>query len=350
MTIDELISGIRPADLCIYEASRERWNSLAKPLGSLGVLEEDISRIAAAKGTVDVRLEKRKLLIFCADNGVVAQGVSQTDESATTAVASALGRGDSTASFMARSAGCDITAVNIGMKEDTPAGVLDCRIRRSTGDITQVPAMRRDECERAILAGAALAEKMASEGTDILLLGEMGIGNTTTSAAAACVLLSAEPEKLAGRGAGLSDAGMRRKIRAIREAVERNRPDPDDPVDIMQKVGGLDLAALCGACLGAARFHIPVLLDGVITNVAALLAVRLCPDVRDVLAASHVSEEPAAAMLLKELQLAPCISAGLHLGEGTGALLALSLLDQTLAVYQSGHTFENLGITAYTPQ
>lgn len=350
MTLEQLISGIRPADSRIFEASREKWNSLAKPLGSLGILEEDISRIAAVKGTVDVRLEKRRLLIFCADNGVIAQGVSQTDESATTAVAAALGRGESTASFMARAARCDITAVNIGMKEETPAGVLDRRIRRSTGDITLGPAMRREECERAILTGASLAEKMIRDGADILLLGEMGIGNTTTSAAAASVLLSAEPEKLAGRGAGLSDAGLRRKIQAVRRAVERNRPDPDDPVDILQKVGGLDLAALFGACLGAARFRAPVLLDGVITNVAALLAVRACPDARDVLLASHVSEEPAAEMLLKELSLAPCISAGLHLGEGTGALMALSLLDQALAVYQSGHTFGKLGIAAYTPQ
>ena len=350
MMIENLISKIRPADRAVYLESRRQWDSLAKPLGSLGVLEDDISRIAAITGKADVVLENRQLLVFCADNGVIRRGVSQTDESATTAVAAALGRGDSTASFMAEKAGCGITAIDIGMKNDTPDGVLDRKIRRGTDDISSGRAMSREECERAVLAGVRAAEEAVSAGADILLLGEMGIGNTTTSAAVVCAALGILPEKAAGRGAGLSDDGLKRKIHAIEQALSVNDPDPEDPIDIISKVGGFDIAALCGACLGGAALGIPVILDGLITNVAAFMAVELCPAARDALIASHVSKEAAAGIVLGKLGLKPCISAGLHLGEGTGALLSLSLLDQALAVYQSGHTFGKLGIDAYKPQ
>ena len=350
MTLEELISEIRPADAVAAEAAKRRWNGLAKPLGSLGVLEEDIVRIAALTGREDVHLERRSLLIFCADNGVVRQRVSQSDHTVTTAVAASLGRGDSTVCHMARKAGCDVIPVDIGMAEKTLTGVLPRKVRAGTADITEGPAMTREECLQAILTGAELARQQAEAGTDLLLLGEMGIGNTTTATAVACVLTGRDPEELTGRGAGLSDDGLRRKIDTIRRAIGTNRPDPGDPVDVLRKVGGLDLAALCGECLGGAAARIPVLLDGSITNAAALCAVRLCPDVRDALIASHISQEPAAKVLLDALNLTPCISAGLRLGEGGGAVLALPLLDQALAVYRSGHTFGQLGIEAYTPQ
>lgn len=346
MELESIIADIAPISQERLNAARQHWNTLAKPLGSLGVLEEDISRIAALQGLTPA-LDQRSLLVFCADNGVVAQGVSQSDASVTTAVATALGQGSSTVNYMANTAHCQVLPIDIGMRDETPAGVKDCKILPGTADITHGPAMTREECLRAIEAGARLAEEQAAQGTDILLLGEMGIGNTTTSAAVTSVLLGQDPAELAGRGAGLSEAGLQRKARAIEEAIRVNQPDPADPIDVLAKVGGLDLAALCGACLGAARVHLPVLLDGVITNAAALCAVRLCPAVRDVLIGSHVSQEPAARRLLEALELEPCITAGLHLGEGSGAVLALGLLDQALAVYTSGHTFDALGIEAY---
>lgn len=360
MELEQLIAGITPIPEENLNMARQHWDTLAKPLGSLGVLEEDITRIAALKGMdLPVRTESaaplfsapalhhRTLLVFCSDNGVVNQGVSQSDASVTTAVASALGRGDSTVNYMAAAAGCTVLPIDVGMLEDTPVGVLERKRQRSTGDITGGPAMIREACVQAMETGARLAQEQARQGTDILLLGEMGIGNTTTSAAVASVLLGRHPDELAGRGAGLSSDGLQRKIHAIERAMQVNQPDPEDPIDVLTKVGGLDLAALCGACLGAAGCHMPVLLDGVITNAAALCAVRLCPAVRDVLIASHVSQEPAAGLLLAALELAPVISAGLHLGEGSGAVLALPLLDQALAVYCSGHTFDALGIEAY---
>ena len=348
MSLQEIIQSIRPADPAAAQAARRRWDSLAKPLGSLGVLEENIVKIAALTRNESVCLDRRRLLVFCADNGVIRQGVSQSDASVTAAVAAALGKGTSTVNYMADRAAIPVVPVDIGMRAHTPAGVRDCKIRSGTADITQGPAMTRPECERAIALGAELAGHCA--GDHILLLGEMGIGNTTTAAAVACVLLDRTPEALVGRGAGLSDLALTKKVEAVREAIRVNRPDPADPIAVLQTVGGLDLAALCGVCLGAAACRIPVLLDGVITNAAALCAVRLCPAARDALLASHVSAEPAAALLLDVLGIRPCISAGLHLGEGSGAVLALSLLEQALTVYNSGHTFDALGIPAYTKQ
>ena len=350
MELDRILFSIAHADERTYAAAREKWDALAKPLGSLGVLERDITRIAALKLDTEFRLERRTLLVFCADNGVIARGVSQSGSGVTAAVAAALGRGNSTASYMAKKVRCGVRPVDVGMAEDTPEGVLDRKIRRGTADITKGAAMTREECVRAVLTGVELAKEEKEAGTDILLLGEMGIGNTTTAAALTCAFLGAQPKEITGRGAGLSDGGLQKKIRAVEEALSVNRPDADDPADVLCKVGGLDLAALCGVCLGGALYRVPVLLDGVTTNAAALCAVRMCPGARDALIASHVSQEPAAALLLGALGLESAISAGLRLGEGTGALLALGMLDQALAVYQSGHTFDALGIEAYVPQ
>ena len=350
MTIEELIRRIPETDRAAGAEAKRRWDSLAKPLGGLGVLEDDIVKIAAVRGSAEVRLDRAELLVFCADNGVTVRGVSQSDYTVTTAVAASLGIHDSTVNHLARTEDCAVLPVDIGMREDTPSGVMPCKVRAGTADICSGSAMSRAECERAICTGAELALQKAAAGADILLLGEMGIGNTTTTAAAACVLLGREAEETVGRGAGLSDDGLRRKEEAVRMAVAHNRPDPADPVDILQKVGGLDLAALCGACLGGAAAGVPVLLDGVITNVAALCAVRLCPAVREVLIASHRSGEPAAGLILEELGLGTCIDARMHLGEGSGGVLALGLLRKALAVYGSRHTFGALGIEAYTPQ
>ena len=351
MTFEEIRNGIRPADGAAMERAFRKWDSLAKPLGSLGMLEEMVIRIAGITGDEDVSLDQRELLVFCADNGVVAKGVSQTDSSVTAAVAEALGRGTSTSSYLARAARCGVLPVDIGMLAHEPFdGVLDRNVRRGTADITEGPAMTAEECAAAIGAGFELARERQEAGDAILLAGEMGIGNTTTSTAVACVLLGKDAEEMTGRGAGLSDAGLSRKTAAVREAVLVNRPDAGDPFDVLRKVGGLDLAALCGLCLGGAYYRIPVLLDGMITLTAALCAVRICPECRFALLASHVSAEPSVQYVLRELALKAPIAADMRLGEGSGALMALSLLDMTLGVYQSGHTFEHLGIEAYRRQ
>ena len=342
---------IAAPDAAARAAAQARWDGLAKPLGSLGLLEEAGVRIAALTGCADVRIPVRRLLVFCADNGVVAQGVTQTDDSVTAAVAHALAAGESTVCAMARIADCAVVPIDVGMRGFAGAsGILDRRIRSGTADITAGPAMTRAECLRAIQAGADLAADYKRAGVSILAAGEMGIGNTTTSSAVASVLLNRPPVQVTGRGAGLSDAGLSRKAAAIETAIRVNRPDVDDPVDVLHKVGGLDLAALCGLYLGCAQHRVPVLLDGFISAAAALCAVRICPAARCAMLASHVSAEPAGAMVLGALGLQPLITAGMRLGEGSGAVAALPLLDMALAVYHSSQTFGHLGIAPYVPQ
>lgn len=351
MTLEAALQQIRPADQGAFQAVLVHWDSLAKPLGSLGELERAVARIGGATGSADVHLNQRTLLVFCADNGVVAQGVSQSGPEVTAAVATALGAGTSTVNYLARGANCRVVPVDLGILYFPGApGVENRRVRNGTGDISQGPALTRAECVQAIEVGIQLVGREAQQGTNVVLLGEMGIGNTTTSSALACGLLNLPAQKLTGRGAGLSDEGLRRKIGAIQQAFSVNAPDISDPIDLLSKVGGLDLAGLCGACIGGALYHVPVLLDGLITAAAALCAVRLCPAVGDYLLASHVSAEPAAHLLLENLGLRPLISAGMRLGEGSGAVCALPLLDLALEVYHSGHTFGRLGIEAYTPQ
>lgn len=348
--LQTVLAGIRPADGSAKAQARMRWNDLAKPLGSLGELEEAVIRMAGILESAEVSLKKRTLLVLCADNGVAAQGVCQSDASVTAAVAAALGAGTSTVNYMAEDARCAVRPVDIGMAAHAPfPGVEDRAVRPGTADITAGPAMTEEECILAVETGIDLVRREKEAGTDILLAGEMGIGNTTTSCAVTSALLHGAPAELAGRGAGLSDEGLRRKIAAIHTALLVNRPDASDPIDVLRKVGGLDLAGLCGLCLGGAYYRLPVLLDGFITCAAALCAVRLCPAASDALLASHVSAEPAARLLLEALGLKAPISAGLRLGEGGGAAAALKLLDTALSVYSSGHTFARLGIEAYKP-
>ena len=346
--LETVLAGLEGADPGAMERARRQWDSLAKPLGSLGMIEDMIVRIAGSAGTEKISLDERCLVVFCADNGVVKRGVSQSDHTVTAAVAKALAEGTSTANILARQVGCRVLAVDIGMKEHPPFAGLDDRcVRRGTGDSTCERAMTREETLTAVETGIRLAGEQKEKGCRFLLAGEMGIGNTTTSAAAACALLGKEPAAMTGRGAGLDTEGFERKIRVIETALAFHRPDRNDPIDILSKTGGADIAALTGLCLGGAFYRIPVLLDGVITLTAAALAVTLCLPVKDHLLASHVSAEPAAAMLLEKIGLEAPVRAMIRLGEGGGALMTLPLLDAALALYSSGHTFGQLGIEAY---
>ena len=340
---------IFPSDPFAADAARSRWDSIAKPLGSLGRLEDALVRAVSVFGSAELSLSPRSLLVFCADNGVVARGVSQCGSEVTSAVACALAEGRSSVSPMARLAGCTVVPIDMGIR-DFPGhpGVLGCRIRNGTGDITAGPAMTRAECVTAIESGIRLVQQQNEEGIRLLAVGEMGSGNTTSAAAVTAALLQCAPEDVVGRGAGLSDAGLQRKQQAVFDALRINCPDPSDSVDVLAKVGGLDLAGMCGAFLGAALCHIPVLIDGMVSAAAALCAQRLCPAAADSMLASHLSAEPAGQLLLDALGLKPLITAEMRLGEGSGAVAAMPLLDMALAVYNSGQSFEKLGIDPYT--
>ena len=351
MNLRELLDQITPPDENARAQAHRNWAACAKPLESLGLLETALEDIAALTGTPQIELSPRAVLVLCADNGVVAQGVTQTDSSVTGIVARNLAAGRTSVCRMAAVAGCDVVPVDMGILDFSPVpGVLERRVGNGTADITCGPAMTRAQAEQAVLTGATLVRQCAERGVRLLATGEMGIGNTTTSSAVASVLLSRSPAEMTGRGAGLSDAGLARKIAAIERAIARNRPDASDALDVMAKVGGFDIAGLCGVFLGGAAYRVPVLADGFISTVAALCAVRLCPHASKAVLASHVSGEPAGRLLLEKLGKRPLITAEMRLGEGTGAVAAMPLLDMARAVYAECYTFDEGGIEAYTPQ
>ncbi len=350
MKLQEILTHITPADPAAMAEAQRRWNGIAHPLNSLGELEKTVIRVAGMTGSADVDLSKRAVVVMCADNGVVAEGVTQTGQEVTAIVTENMSKGDTSVCRMARVAGADVIPVDIGVARPvTGEKILQKNIRRGTANMTQGPAMTRDEAERAMLTGIAIVGDLKEKGYTLLATGEMGIGNTTTSSAVVSVLLSQPVEAVTGRGAGLDSAGLRRKIQAIEAAVACNRPDPNDGLDVLSKVGGLDLAGLAGVFLGGAYHHIPVLVDGFISSAAALAAAAICPAARDYMLGSHASNEPAGRMVLDALGLTPFLYAGMCLGEGTGAVAVMPLLDMALAVYREMCTFEATDIEAYQP-
>lgn len=350
MNLEQIIGEIVPEDEAARLEAHRRWNACAKPLGGLGLLETVVKDVAALTGSPEVDFSNRAVLVLCADNGVVAQGVTQSPSSVTAVVAENLAAGRTSVCMMAKVARCRVVPVDMGIL-DFPgvSGVLDRRMGNGTGDISLGSAMERVQAERAVLAGVELVREQREQGATLLATGEMGIGNTTTSSAVACALLGRPVQELTGRGAGLSDQGLLRKIQVIQTALEVNKPNPEDALDVLAKVGGFDLAGLCGVFLGGARYGIPVLIDGVISAAAALCAQRLCPLAAKAMVASHVSAEPAGGLLLQALGKRPLITAGMHLGEGTGAVAAIPLLDMAQAVYQGTYTFDDCGVEPYQP-
>lgn len=333
----------------VKEQAQFRWDHVAKPLNSLGKLEKLIVQIAGVQGTADVRIEKRCALVFCADHGVVEEGVSQSDSDVTARVAQSISQGTANINLMAGAANADVYAVDMGMLCPVP-GTVNRRVAPGTQNMAKAPAMARKQAEQAIRAGVELVGEMKEKGYRIIATGEMGISNTTASSAMACALLGCGPRELTGRGAGLSDAGLLRKQAAIDRALKLHRPDADDPVDILSRVGGFEIAGMTGAFLGGMQHGVPIIMDGVISAVAALTAARICPAVKEYMLPSHMSREPAMIRIMKELELEPILHADMALGEGTGAVALLPLLDMALRVYHGPHTFEDLGMEAYKPQ
>lgn len=349
MQLEQILASIQPSNRAAYDACIARFDHVAKPIGSLGKLEELLAKIAAVYGDVNIDIAQKCALVFCADNGVLAQGVAQCGSEVTTAIAHSLAAGKASVSVMAHSCGADVFPIDIGMIE-TVEGLLFHKLMPGTDDIACGPAMPRETAIRAIETGAALVREKKAQGYRLVATGEVGMGNTTTASAVSAALLNLPAARVAGRGAGLSDDGLLRKQSAISRALEINKCDPTDPIDILCKVGGLDIAAMTGAFLGGAAFGIPVVMDGVISAAAALCAVRLRPAVREYILPSHISAEPAGQLLCDALSLSPILHADLRLGEGTGAVALFPLLDQAAAVYQQAATFDDIAISTYTKQ
>ncbi len=339
---------IAPADREAYRAAKDRWDSIAKPLEGLGTLEEAVQRIAAVQGSADVDIGSRCVVIMCADNGVTAEGVTQSDSSVTALCAAAMADGTSSINRLAEVYRAEVLVVDVGMESDVEnERILSRKISRGTGNIAAGPAMTRSEAERSVQIGIDIMRDLKDRGVKIAAAGEMGIGNTTTAAAVAAVLLGRSPGDVTGRGAGLDSAGLKRKTAVIEKAIRINRPSPDDPLGVIAGVGGFDIGAMTGMFLGGGIYGIPVIIDGMISAAAALLAYRLAPAVRAYMLASHSPGEPAGRLLLAEIGLRPVIDAGLHLGEGTGAVMLLPVLDGALAVYRSAHRFADIGLERY---
>lgn len=347
MKLEEALKNIQPADSQAMEAAWEHWNNIAIPLHSLGRLQDTIVRIAGMTGNPQVDLSKKALVVMCADNGVVEEGVTQSGQEVTLLVSENFLNKKATASIFCQHTGADIYPVDIGIASDSK--IINRKIAYGTKNMTKEPAMTREEAVRAIEVGIRMVEELKDKGYSIIATGEMGIGNTTTSSAVTSVLLDVEPEKVTGRGAGLSSEGLQKKIRAIERALELHRPDRNDPVDVLAKVGGLDLAGLAGVFIGGAVYHIPVIADGFISCTAALCAVRMCPKVRDYLITSHKSKEPAANMVLKALDIPVFLDCDMCLGEGSGAVAIYPLLDLALKIYYSMCTFADNHMDNYIP-
>ena len=330
-------------------AAQRQWDSIAKPLGSLGAFEKLVMDIAALTGSPDVDIRNRAVVVCCADNGVVAEGVTQTGQEVTARMAEEMVNMNSSVCKMAQAARCDVIPVDMGMVRRVE-GVLDRHVMDGTRDMARRPAMSREQALQALSSGVALVGALKEQGYRLLVSGEMGIGNTTTSSALAATLLNLPAETVTGRGAGLSDTGLQRKIWAIERAITVNRPDPQDPLDVLSKLGGLDICGMAGLFIGGAIHGVPVIIDGFISAVAALMAQRLCLGADIAMLPSHCSDEPAARRVLAALNKTPILFANMRLGEGTGGVCLLPLLDMALAVYGGGATFAHVGIDAYTPQ
>ena len=338
----ELQFDIQPLDEAAMAAARARQAQLAKPPGSLGRLEELSIQLAGITGSVHNRIEKKHLLVFAADNGVVAEGVSSAPQSVTLMQTINLTRAKTGASTLCKHFGCGITVCDVGVNADIrEPKVLNKKIAWGTKNIVRGPAMTREQCLRAIQTGFDLARQTDA---DVIGVGEMGIGNTTTSSAVLAVLLDADVEAVTGRGGGITDKSFLKKKQVIRDAIAVNQPDKTDVIDVMAKLGGFDIAAMCGAFLGCAQKRIPVVIDGFISAVAALCACKLCPEAVGYFIPSHASYEIGYSLAMDAMGLEPLFLLGMRLGEGSGCPLAFEILDAACAIINDMATFDQAGI------
>ena len=346
MTLEEAIKKVKPLDRNAMDIAQKRWDSIAKPLHSLGKLETLLIQIAGITGNAEIDLSKRGLIAMCADNGVVEEGVTQTGQEVTAIVAENFLNYDTSVGVMCKQNHAEIFPVDMGMITDTKVRT-DHKVAYGTKNMTKGPALTRKQAVKGIESGIAMVEELKGKGYKILATGEMGIGNTTTSSAVASVLLNQPVEEMTGRGAGLTSEGLARKIGAIRKAIKLNQPDPSDAVDVLAKVGGLDIAGMTGVFLGGAIYGIPVVMDGFISCVSALIAMQICPAAGDCMIASHVSREPAAHLILEYMNKEAVLHADMCLGEGTGAVALFPILDLAAAVYHSMSTFDDIHVEQY---
>ena len=348
MKLEEYLAQIKPFDQKAADAASAHWDSLCKPLRGMGKLEDMVVQLAGIYGTEKVENPNPVVVIMGADNGVVAEGVSQTGSEVTAQVLENMGERISSVCILARQEGIEVIPVNIGMLTDGKhPRIWNRPVRYGTGNIAKEPAMTREEAIQAIVTGIEAVRELYGQGYRMIITGEMGIGNTTPSSAMASVLLSKDPAEVTGRGAGLSTAGLEHKIEVIRQAIAVNEPDPNDIIDVLSKIGSLDIAGMIGCYIGGAIAGVPVLIDGFISSISAYCAAKLAPACKAYMVATHCSAEPAGKMMLDALGMEAPLHAGMHLGEGTGAVTAYSLYKYALALYNGLPSFAEGNVEQY---
>lgn len=343
--LSTLLEGIAPLPPDAGGAARTHLDALTKPPGSLGRLEELAERLVALRGAPP-RVDRPVILTLAADHGVVAEGVSAYPQAVTAQMVENFLRGGAAVNVLARQAGARVVVADFGVANPVAPlpGLVTCPLGRGTANCAAGPAMTRTQATRCVEEGAHLAEAAIVEGADLLGTGEMGIGNSTVAAAVVAAITGAGADAVTGRGTGVDDVTWRRKVDVVRRALEVNRPDPADGLDVLAKVGGFEIGGLAGVILAAAARRIPVALDGFIAGAAALVAISLAPHARAVLFASHRSAEPGHAIALRHLGLSPYLDLDLRLGEGTGAALFIHLVRASTLVYREMATFKSAGV------
>jgi len=326
-------------------ACAERQDSLAKPIGSFGTLEDISIKVAGITGKVKNEVGRKCVVIMAADNGVYEEGVSSCPQIVTMTQSINFIKGITGIGVLARFGGADLRVIDLGINGDVAfPGIIDRKIRKSTDNMAKGPAMSREEAIGAMEIGMETVGRLAQDGYRLLGTGEMGIGNTSTSSAVLMSLTGCDADMAVGKGAGLTEAGFANKKTVVRRAIAANRPDPRDPIDVMAKVGGFDIAGLTGCFLGAAYHRIPIVIDGFISALSALVAFRLNPLAREYMFPSHCSEEPGYKIIMNELRLEPILNLHMRLGEGTGCPLAFTIIEAAEAVISDMATFEEAEI------
>ncbi len=345
-----LTDRVLPLHIEAMRKAKLRLDNLTKPIGSLGKLEDIAVRLAGITGNVFPCVDKKCIIIMCADNGVVEEGVSSCPKCVTATVTNNFTKGITGVNVLANHANSDIAVVDIGVDADFEYGIIqNKKIRRGTDNISKGPAMERKEAIKAIEVGIDVVSEKVKKGINLFGTGEMGIGNTTTSSAIVAVYYTGNIEDVVGKGAGLTKEAYYNKIGIVKKAIEVNKPETSDPIDVLSKVGGFDIAGLTGCYIGAALNRVPIVIDGFISGSAALLASKIEPKVKEYIIPSHTSAEPGMKAILDLLGMESMLTLNMRLGEGTGAALAFHIIDAAVAAYSLMGTFEDAKIEAYKP-
>lgn len=348
-TIMDIAASVQAPDLQASAAASAHLDALTKPPGSLGKLEELAIKLAGITGKAASAFPGRGVIVMAADHGVCEEGISAFPAEVTPQMVHNFLAGGAAVNVLARQAGADVMCVDVGVNADlNHPDLISRKIRYGTANMASGPAMTREEAEAAMLVGVEVVEEAIGRGIGMFVTGEMGIGNTTASAAVMSAFTGISSLETVGRGTGINDERMRHKVLVVEKALECNRPDVSDPLDVIAKVGGLEIAGLTGVILGAAANRCPVILDGFISGAAALAAARLAPDSVHYMIGSHVSQEPGHIKLLKELGVEPMLHLDMRLGEGTGGVLAIHLVDAACRIMAEMATFESAGISQGT--